>query len=166
MRSTPARRLAFLTLLTVVPACVRSEPAGPPMLRLGRDECAECGMILSEDRCCAALLVERNARREHLLFDDLGCLVDHEQEHASEHRVVEGYVRDYATRAWLPWREAAYIHGDGDRLHTPMGFGMVAFADRAAAEHAARDLGAVVVSFNDLPRLRREWLEARYGKPR
>jgi len=79
--------------LSTITACDRDERAGPPTLRLGRDECAECGMAIHEERSAAAMLIDRDGRHDYLLFDDIGCMVDAEWSKASELKVLERYAR-------------------------------------------------------------------------
>jgi nitrous oxide reductase accessory protein NosL len=139
--------------------CGREELAGPPELRPGRDECAECGMLIHDERAASALLVERGRRREHLLFDDVGCMLDHE--HGAELGVVERFVRDHGSREWVGAAGAAFLLTESDELHTPMGSGIASFADAADAESAQHELGGEVLDYTALGVARLEWLEAR-----
>jgi len=142
--------------------CTRAEVSGPPSLRLGRDECAECGMIISEDRCSSALLVERAGGREHVLFDDIGCMLDYEHEN-TDLRVVGGFVHDYVTRQWTGSAAAAYLFAPEANLGTPMGSGMVAFSSREGAAKAKESSGGEVLDYAGLAAARRAWMEAKYG---
>jgi len=151
--------------LSVLPACGRQDLSGPPQIRLGRDECAACGMIISDDRCSSALLVEREGRREHVLFDDLGCMLDQERENGVRDRVVQAFVHDYGTGAWSAADSAVFIFGAGDAVRTPMGSGIVAFATQERAEAEQRRSGGEVMGAAALAVARREWMESRYGKP-
>ena len=42
---------AGLAAASLLAGCDRAPLSGPPELRLGRDECVECGMIINDDRC-------------------------------------------------------------------------------------------------------------------
>src|SRR5690606_35950302 len=121
-----------LAALALLPGCSRGELSGPPELRVGRDECGECGVIISEDRCSSAILVERGGRREHVLFDDIGCMLDYERGRAGEFAAVDAFVHDHPTRAWVRAADAHFLFADRDLLPTPMGSGIVAYAERAA----------------------------------
>lgn len=142
----------------------RSELSGPPKLRLGRDGCGECGMLVNEDRCSSGLLVERGGRREHLLFDDIGCMIDSERWGLEDTLVIDRYVHDHGTRAWVRASEATFLFADRERLKTPMGSGIVAFAARADAEAAQRMYGGELLDLATLVEARRRWLEERFGK--
>jgi copper chaperone NosL len=137
--------------------CSTPDPDGPPMIRLGMDECAACGMIIAEDKSAAALAFDGSPAA---LFDDLGCLLDYRDDHPGvpARRV---WVHDYATRAWIDGSTAACLRAAPGTITTPMGSGMVAFAsiDAARAEHARA--GGDVGALDDLAALRRAWREAR-----
>ena len=157
-------RLLTLGLLCAAPAgCIRQELSGPPELRPGRDECAECGMIINEERCSAALLVSRDGVKEHALFDDIGCLLDYAQERPDE--VLEVFVHDHTTRAWLEAERATFILADETKLKTPMGSGIAAFADPDAAELAAREFSGRTLRHTDLAQARKDWMRERFGSP-
>lgn len=146
------RRLAAVSLLALLPACTSRPLDGPPQLRVGRDQCAECGMIISDDRCAAALLIEeKGGYREHELFDDLGCLLDRLKALPTERRVVGVFVRDHADHCWLTASGAWIVSDTG--THTPMGSGLVAVGDRAAAERLAGEGKGHVTAGSDLSTL-------------
>lgn len=152
--------------LVIIPAavgllaagCGRAELTGPPELRPGRDECAECGMLIHDERSAGAVLVERDGRREHLLFDDVGCMLDHERQGGGTLRILERFARDYRGGGWLGTDQAAFLMTESDLLRTPMGSGIAAFADRAAAEAAEREFGGEVMDYAALADARRAWL--------
>lgn len=152
-------------LAAAMGGCDRAPLTGPPDLRLGRDACAECGMLIAEDRFCSASVVEQAGRREHVLFDDIGCMLDFEYERQDGLRTVERYVRDYDSRAWVPALEAVYVLADRDLLRTPMGSGIAAFAARPTAEALASAHKGILHDYRTLAIARREWMWARYGKP-
>lgn len=131
------------------PACRRAPLAGPPDLRLGKVECAGCGMIISEDRCSCALLVERGTERSHLCFDDIGCMLDYEGGHHDE-TIIERYVHDFAARGWIAAGDACFLAGDRFGLRTPMSSGVVAFEDRAAAEDQRARTGGEIKTYAEL----------------
>lgn len=147
---------ATAILLVSLCACGGRELSGPPELRAGRDECAECGMIIADDRACAALLVEVDGRREHRLFDDLGCLIDFMDARGGG-GVVEGWAVDRAGGEWLAMKGAHYLLADARTLQTPMGSGFVAYGELAAAQVASAEFGGSVGSFDDLSVARRVW---------
>ncbi len=135
----------------VVLACCESSPlTGPPVLKPGRDECAACGMLVSDQRCAGSLLVERDGRREHLIYDDIGCMLEAERDGASLGQVIERHVRDYSGDGWLEAGRAAFVRADPKAMPTPMGSGIVAFAGVELAKTEAGKRGGVVVEFAGL----------------
>lgn len=144
--------------------CDRAQLSGPPELRLGRVECAACGMLINEDRCSSAFLITERGRRDHLCFDDIGCMLDYEQEPDDGVLIISGFVHDYDTRAWFPSNDSVYLFTDADALPTPMASGIVAFGDRSQAEEALQEFGGQIMEYPELREARRAWMEARYGK--
>jgi copper chaperone NosL len=159
-----ANYLIALSLLALT-GCARPPLSGPPDLRLGRDECAECGMLINEDRCSSGVLTEEDGYRAHLLFDDIGCMLDAERGRLSEVTVLERYVHDHATRAWVPADGATYLFADREALPTPMGSGIVAFGSAEGAASAQQVYQGRLLTFAELVEARRVWMEERYGKP-
>lgn len=155
-------RCALLTALACVvllsSSCGRPEPGGPPSIRLGRDQCAGCGMIISESRCSCAMRV--SGEPDALLFDDLGCLLDYREDHADA-LAGETFVRDYAGAGWTSAGAASYLAADPRVLDTPMGSGFAAFGVRGSADAERGRSGGEVVSFERLAEVRREWRQAR-----
>lgn len=145
-------------------ACDRTELSGPPELRVGRDECVACGMLISEDRCSSAMLIVAEGRREHIMFDDIGCMLDYEHEHGGRTPILERFYRDHAARDWTWGDGVTFLFAHPDRLHTPMGSGIVAFGDEASARKAQEEFGGDILDYTRLMAARRAWMEARYGR--
>lgn len=141
--------------------CGRSEVSGPPTLRLGRDMCEACGMLVNEDRCSSGMLIERDGRRVHALFDDIGCMIDYERGAGHEFAVVERYVHDHQTRAWIALPDGHFVVADERQLRTPMSSGIIALRDRAAADEAASRHAGRVATYEELTRLRATQAEER-----
>ncbi len=152
-------------ILTWLPGCVREPLSGPPTLRPGRDECAECGMLINDERCSSGLLVEEDGRRTHLLFDDIGCMLDIERDAGGDRVVLDRFVRDHGTKAWIKAGDAIYLFTDSASLSTPMGSGIIAFAIRADAERALGLYGGRLLNSTELAAERKSWLENRYRRP-
>lgn len=146
-------------------ACGRAPLTGPPELRVGRDECIECGMLVAEDRFSAASLIEQDDERLYVFFDDVGCMLDYEHEKGERIRVLERYVHDHASKAWVAGLDAVFVFADHEKLHTPMGSGIAAFASRPPAQTLADAHAGTLHDFASLAKARREWMWARYGKP-
>lgn len=147
-----------VTLALALVGCGNGDPDGPPTLRLGRDECAECGMMIAEERCAAAILVESEEGLEYRLFDDIGCMLDWERGHA-EAPPQARFVRDYDRVAWCEATGAGYL--DETTVRTPMASGLLAFTDPSAAERGREAHGGRVLSWDALDAARLAWLDRR-----
>lgn len=146
-------------------ACERAPLSGPPDMPLGRHECKACGMLVSEDRCSSALLVESNGRREYFFYDDLGCMLDQIREGLDDTKIIEHFAHDYDSRSWVTAADATFLFADPAQLQTPMGSGIVAFSTSSDAEKAKARFGGRTMGYADLADGRRKWMEERYGRP-
>ena len=156
--------VAAALCMTPLPACRRAELSGPPTLRLGHDECAECGMLMSADRCAGAILVNTSSGRAHLVFDDLGCLLDYRDAEGNP-TAIEAFVKDYGDRRWLPAPNAWFVAGGPDAPQTPMGSGIVAFGAKEAADAQRSRSGGEVMDYPHLVTARLGWHQARQPVP-
>jgi copper chaperone NosL len=120
---------------------------GPPHIEVDRTPCAHCGMLISEPLYAAAY---RTPGLESRVFDDIGCLL---KAAAQEPRAdaLRFWFHDAATAVWIDGTDAVFV--SSTTLRTPMGGGLVAYRDLAAArEAAARQQGRVVSSLQELLR--------------
>ena len=119
--------------------------AGSEPLHYGRDACSRCRMLLAEPGFAGEI---RDARGQLTRYDDLGCLIGALREAHVE--TPEAWVEDHATHQLVPLLRAALVAGE--RIRTPMGHGIVAFADPEAARAFATAHGARVVALEALLR--------------
>jgi nitrous oxide reductase accessory protein NosL len=133
---------AVLTPLALAGCGGQPAAAGPPQIAFGRDTCAACGMIISDERFAAALTVEDI---EPVLFDDVGEML---QTVAAEGLAGRrAWAHDRESVAWLDAMTATYVRGDAGT--TPMGTGFSAFANRDAAAAFAAEQGGDVMAWDD-----------------
>ncbi|MGE3108600.1 MAG: nitrous oxide reductase accessory protein NosL [Phycisphaerales bacterium] len=163
MRTHPAAALAVPALAIFLVGCSRAPIAGPPEIRLGRDECADCGMLVSEDRCSSALLIDVSGSREYAIFDDIGCMLDYLHDPPESTRVVGAFVHDHGDRRWIDAGSSFILFADPARLKTPMGFGIVAVASRQDAESLRQTFGGDIVDWNAAPARRLAMTRGRAG---
>lgn len=139
--------LKALLLVTVfwLAGCQSSAPNldEPPQIRYGEDVCDRCNMIINEARFAAAYVTPQGEARR---FDDIGGMVAHYHETGEEAAVF--WVHDYETEEWLKADEAYYVMSQD--LITPMGFGIVAYADREQADALAAEEGGMLMEFDAL----------------
>lgn len=107
--------------LAALAACGKPEPA-PKTIKLGRDVCEHCNMIVSELRFAAQNWDAKRGRAR--VFDDIGCAVSFATLDGSlDDQALLFWVAD-ATHGgvWLDARKASYKGG----FQTPMGHGYAA----------------------------------------
>src|SRR5690606_16629794 len=161
IRFTAAASLA--ALLSATGACHLAELAGPPELRLGRDQCIECGMIINEDRFSSAALIDNTyGQREHILFDDVGCMLDYQREHPGI-AFIDLFAHDADTRDWITTQQATFLLADSSAILTPMGSGIAAYGDRGAARGAQARHGGACLRYGGRGPLGQAWVLARMG---
>lgn len=160
-RGMPSAIFATAILFSISCGCGNKPLGGPPELRLGRDQCVECGMIISEDRCSSAMLIERDRRQEYVLFDDIGCMLDWRRAKLGGAVVLDEFVHDYSTRAWTAVANATFLLADPEKLVTPMSSGMVAFSSKAAQEAAQEQVGGDILEYDGLMAARKAWSDKR-----
>ncbi len=139
---TKTRRFLLAIYLLLLGACqARPDISLPPEILYGEDICTECGMIISEARFAAAYYTpDGEARR----FDDIGGMLTH---HARQQEdVARFWVHDYETEEWIVAGDAFFVSVDD--LHTPMGFGLVAFSDQTRARNFADQSQSMVMTFD------------------
>ena len=156
---------ASVAAMCTLSACEHETLSGPPRLRLGFDECGECGMIVTEERSAAAALIDENGRRSYIEYDDIGCMLDDERDATEGRTIVERYVHDWESHEWIAADQAAFLMADPHRVVTPMGSGIVAYADRDRAEGAAESWGGRAMDWREVVEARRRWMDERYGAP-
>ncbi len=135
--------LGLLALAALAGACAHRTEPEPPDIRYGRDVCAECGMIIGDDRFAAAASV---AGADPLLFDDIGCLLVYRQKRRPAWAAV--WVHDYESRSWVRAEGAWFLLSP--QVRSPMGWGLAAFADSTRARARQADLGGEVLTWAEL----------------
>jgi copper chaperone NosL len=118
--------------------------ANEPTIRWNEENCAHCGMTIS-DRQYAAGWIEPGNRQQR--FDDVGCMVVSFREHTPPSG-TRLFARDFAGDRWLDAKTAVYaVSGD---IRSPMAYGVAAFETAAAAEGALGDAAKQTRTFDDL----------------
>ena len=143
------KRLAItlgIALLTLVGGVVFLWPAhgvGSEPINYGRDTCTHCRMHISQPGFGGEMRDRTGALTK---YDDLGCLLHAMM--ALHQEIPEAWVEDHAGGAFIPLLTAHLVHtGAGD---TPMGSGIVAFGDAAAADAYARAHKGEAVQLEDV----------------
>ncbi len=114
--------LALFIVLTIA-GCGKTDLSQPPKLNYGSDTCAECRMIIQDERFASAVVT---AGGEIIKFDDIGCMQIYQQQHAMPGS--RAWVHDLESAEWLD-AGSAVIERTPDRV-TPMGYGIAAHKRR------------------------------------
>lgn len=141
-----AALLGLSLLPGVLASCERSDADAPPSLRLGRDECVGCGMIIADDRFAVAIIPGDEAHPDPLLFDDIGDMLAFEQEHP-EVTVRRRYVHDLQTREWIDLNQGVIVRSE--HLRSPMGYGLGAIRGGPDTSARAASLGFTIVTLEE-----------------
>lgn len=137
-----SRILALLAVL-LIGCSQQSGRLEPPETRYGRDTCAQCGMIISDPRFAAAAATADGTVTP---FDDIGDLLAYRK--ANQPDWVAIWVHDYDTQEWLRAEDAWYLLAPG--VHSPMGWGIAAFASEEAARARQGELGGELLRWEEL----------------
>ena len=136
-------RLVIVAFALWAAAC-GAKAMGPPEIVVDRTACSHCDMLVSEPIYAAAFQTRGSEPR---LFDDIGCLLDALRTETAPPMTV--WVQDAAGGGWLDAGDAVFVASPAVR--TPMGGGLLAYADATVAEKtAAARGGSVVRSFEAL----------------
>lgn len=114
---------------------------GIPEIRLGRQECARCSMVIADSRFASAW---RDTGGKARRFDDPGCMLLDQIELAPGDG-TEYWVSDYRDETLIEATAAVYIISDAVR--SPMAYGIAAFSSQAAADGALADLGGTIANW-------------------
>ncbi len=117
-------------------------------IELDREKCKRCGMLISDIRYAAAILVE--GEPDYWKYDDIGGMVLEYKKTSGSRKIIEVIVFDYITKEPLDAKSAWYVKADPTALKTPMGFGVVALRERENAEKIAEEYSGVVLSWSEL----------------
>jgi copper chaperone NosL len=134
----------YWMLLFLLVACQQGDSLeAPPEIIYGQDVCDECGMIINEQRYAASYVTSAGEVRR---FDDIGGMLV--QDHKVNEEVHIYWVHDFNTEEWVDASQANFVISR--ELVTPMGWGVVAFADPDSAEVFAAEHGGEIGSLEDL----------------
>ncbi|GJM18164.1 MAG: hypothetical protein DHS20C14_03770 [Phycisphaeraceae bacterium] len=135
---------AAVLVVACLPGCGRHDSDGPPAVRLGDSVCAQCNMILSDDRFVSATVIDGPRGPEPQLFDDFNCQVAYEVEHA-ERVVLARWTHDYVSSEWITSEAAHFVIAPA--MRTPMASHTAAFRSQQNAENANAELDGEVLTF-------------------
>ncbi len=137
--------LSALAILLILPGC----DTPPQPIDYGKDECAECKMILVDKHYGTEFI---SGKGKVFKFDDVNCMVEYiRKEPAKSDAAAKLLIIDFdRSNQFLNVADAVFLkHKD---LRTPMGSHIGAFASEAAATAANDVLGGngVIMSWPDV----------------
>ncbi len=129
----------------VLVGCGGKDASGnePPSIKLGRDACDRCGMIISEERFASGIVDEKGNAET---FDDPGEMVATIQEEGLNGRTA--WVHGYPSMKWIHAEDAVYVVAK--EAQTPMGTGVVPFDTNDDATAFATEKKGVVYTWDEL----------------
>lgn len=110
--------VATIAGVALLAACATTDIAVEPVW--GKQPCAHCAMVLSDERFGAQLVTDAGERS---YFDDVGCMVVFVEERGTHAK--RSWVRDAQTARWVVASSARYVGG----VASPMDFGFEARAE-------------------------------------
>lgn len=143
------RRLKAWAILAVglgalaASGCAERDLSKPPRIRYGSDVCAQCRMIIQDERFAASASADGHFQK----FDDIGCLAAHTG-------FLRAWVHDAATGGWLEIEKAKFTYSRD--FVTPMGHGFAAFATAGDAAKWAQDKAGRVITWKELEEIIRK----------
>lgn len=123
---------SFLTLAS----CTKT---GPQEIAVGKDQCENCKMNITEPKYATQLLTEKGKVYK---FDDIKCMQDYATSNTDASKNAKTYVADFPSGQFFDSSTATFI--SGGTIKSPMGGNTQAYKDKAAAEKAATELGATL----------------------
>ena len=105
-------------------------PEEKPVDIYSGDKCSYCGMPITQAIFAGEIITDKDV----LKFDDLSCMDNYKTKHRDV-QVRASFVIDYRSKNWIVFERASIVPTG---IATPMGSGLVAFADTTSANAFAR----------------------------
>ncbi|MBJ6723915.1 nitrous oxide reductase accessory protein NosL [Geomesophilobacter sediminis] len=119
---------------------------GPEPIVVGRDNCANCGMQVSDARFGAELITRKG---RIFKFDSVECMAGFLNKKGRGEEVSSLWVVDCAHPSQLiEATRAGYL--ESEKLPSPMGLNLSAFRDRAAATAKSRECPGTILSWPEV----------------
>ncbi|HEX16114.1 MAG: hypothetical protein DRG33_06410 [Deltaproteobacteria bacterium] len=142
--------LALMFLLFFYGGCKKEGPPKPVPIYPDEDVCETCRMLITDLRFAAEFIPKKGRAKK---FDDPICMIRYFDMAKkldlgiTPEDVRAFYVKDFYTKEWVRAEEATFVKAN---IVTVMGYGVVAFKDRAQAEAFAKEHNGKLLKFADL----------------
>jgi nitrous oxide reductase accessory protein NosL len=139
------RTLSISLSLAVVLAGTACETPSPQPVEIdAADICAQCKMAISERRYAAELADADGIVK----FDNVDCMVRYALARNLKEKATAWFVMDSNGKNWLDARQALLVRSAS--IPGPMGNGVLAERDHAAADELSRRFSGQILRFDDL----------------
>lgn len=139
-----AAALCVLGALATACDAGQSGEVKPPEIIYGRDMCEACNMLIDEARfACATLQTDGTAHK----FDAIDEMIVFHMDRPNL-QIRAWFVHDYRTQNWIRAENAYYVQSAD--IRAPMGRGIAAFAERAAADELAKRYHSKSMNWDEL----------------
>jgi copper chaperone NosL len=144
----PALRLTALrlpTLLLLAVALVTGCAPKPDAVHWGLEECAQCQMVISDERFAAQVVDQRGKTYKFDAIECMAAFVDGGALAAGDiHSLWIADGRD----SWVAVEDAAFLYSENTR--SPMGGGYTAHADGDAARRLQAEVGGELMTWQQV----------------
>jgi len=113
--------------------------------------CENCRMTISDFHYSAEIIEKGKAHK----FDDIGCMLAYAQANNLSPQKTRFWVMDFDSTTWIKGEEAHFVISS--EIHTPMGYGIIAFKDPIKAKETADKTGGKAMRLESL--LKMDWKE-------
>lgn len=131
--------LLFIVVLLALSVAACGQDYEPEAIDPDHDRCDVCNMAVPNNQHATQIVTKDG---KHLKFDDLGCMHQWTEENGTED-VGAQYVRDYHSKDWVNFEDAAFVYEKGFR--TPMAYGVYSFKDQKSADAFVAEKGGEVI---------------------
>ena len=117
----------------------------PKEISAETDVCEVCNMTISYMDYAGQIVFKNN---DHLVFDDLGCLMEYMNENG-EDDIGAAFIVEELSHKWINVKDAVYVYNAD--YWTPMNYGVLAFdTEEGANEYMAANGQGELLSYEDL----------------
>jgi copper chaperone NosL len=142
-RARRLRRHATAVAASVVAALFLSAcAAAPEAVHWGVEECAQCQMVISDDRYAAQVVDQRGKTYK---FDAIECMTAFlNSDSLAAADIHSVWVAD-GREAWVRAEDAHFVHSE--TIRSPMGAGLTAHATADAARQLHAEVGGEILAW-------------------
>ena len=134
-------RIAIFLFLLIISCQPENSPVS---INKGTDMCEYCRMMIDDFHYSAEIVTKGKVHK----FDDIGCMLAYAQSNDLSLDKAHFWVMDFDSATWIKGDEAYYVLSPG--IHTPMGYGIIAFKDQIKAKETEDKSKGEVKEFKSL----------------